>query len=157
MIVNVRLEVTDEQRSVLSLRLFPKAAKRLATRGEFNELMQDHLLHLTQPAAQSRCTEQRPVLSDDGPALLSPDVVGSPEPFPIVAFDEAETTEGTTKYVKLLLSITNAMHSMTNAAMIAKQMLSPNDAQPFRDCRAKITDLRYEIADKHDAEMESQL
>ena len=148
MIVNVRLEVTDEQRRVLSRRSFPDSPARMSTRKEFNEWVNTHLADLDRvQLSPDMSTESVQTVQDSNPVQDSPvfDVIEQPEDL------------NSTKYVKLLFSITNAMHSMTNAAMIAKQVLSPNDAQPFRDCRAKITDLRYEIADKHDAEMESQL
>ena len=156
MIVNVRIDVTDEQRRALSRCLFPDSPARMSTRKEFNEWVNCHVADLTRPVVE----EQRPVLSDDGPVQLSPELsseaVQSVQDSNLSNNNEQDENVNSTRFTPLLLSITNAMHSIANATMIAKQ-LSPILATRFKACRATVVDLRYEIADKHDAELESKL
>lgn len=53
MIVNIRLEVTDEQRVNLASLLAGKLVKRLATRAEFNEFVAAHVARLNGEQGQA--------------------------------------------------------------------------------------------------------
>ena len=138
MIVNVRLEVTDEQRSVLSLRLQPKALKRLATRSEFNEYVTHQIAALT--AVQASIVEPA-ALSEDGPELLSPE-----KALPVFFATEGPEIEKHGTGIKpALLSINNAMFGLANAA---RQLNDPN----LQDIVDKVESLREELVIAHDKE-----
>lgn len=84
MIVKIRLEVSEEQRSALSLLLHPKALKRLASRAEFSEYMLGLVEVLTAPEAtitiKRLLDHEEPRRSALSPFETDPDLAAMVEP-----------------------------------------------------------------------------
>ena len=155
MIVNVRLDVTEEQRSALSLRLFPKSLKRLATRQEVNEYMTDHLERVNQPDTQSRFEE--PVNVKPSRAHAHAHVDSEPEPPYQPSIDKVcAEYKKITGIRRLVESVTNAMFALVNAERVSKEH-HPESTERLMSLRGLVQDYRYELADLHDSECYEEL
>lgn len=148
MIVIHRMEVTDAERSALSLRLHPKALKRLATGNEIKQYQCEGWSKITAP--------------DQSESLqISNNPVGSPKPFPIVPFGEEDAPEKPTVdnsnapktgLRPALASINNAMFSLANARRQLDQETWAYVLKKAADIVDDVEALRDTVVELHDEE-----
>ena len=154
MIVNIRLEVTDEQRSALSLRLHPSAAKRLATRKEFVEHVEGLIDQLVEKSAPQ--TSQDVVapfddhLADDPDALR--EYVQDHEGELTMQKAHSRLTGAPEHPIKAaLFHINNALFGLTNAMRAAANANASMDAlDATEDC---LMTARETLVKQHDKEI----
>jgi hypothetical protein len=152
MIVNIRLEVTDEQRSALSLRLHPSSPKRLATRKEFNQYVDKAMDELSQPERSESVSAPSPVDREIGDLrnyrAAMDEAAKSGRGMHVQAIELPER-DPRDEIRPALHSINNAMFSMSNAS----RSLANAD---FHDLLEKVEALRAEIVAFHDKEFYSE-
>ena len=144
MIVNVRLDITDEERSALSLLLHPKSPKRLATRQEFVDYCAAHVADLTRP-------------QDDFVAPCADDQL--PQEFfngeeKEVAVAVVEDKGGMFGLRKLIHHVNCAMFSLSNAKRMA-YTYSPLSLDPLTALTETIEGLRLDLGAEHDEHLET--
>ena len=147
MIVIHRMEVTDAERSALSLRLHPKALKRLATGTEIKQYQSEGWSKITAP-------EQSEELDKVEIADLESGEHDYFAPTPSNAQDQ-ERPQG--KGLKsALASINNAMFSLANAR---RQLDNETWLYVLKDAKALVYQceaLRATIVELHDEELEDE-
>ena len=142
MIVCLRLEVTDEERSVLSLRSHPKALKRLATGAEMKALIAEQWANnLSQDDVIAETTESVPAIEEQ----IMPGNVDAP----VVA-----TVKPIKGIRKLVHHVNCAMFSLSHARRMAATYSTDSEYQ-LNKLVKDVEMLRDDLAAEHDKVCES--
>lgn len=163
MIVCLRLEVSDEERSVLSLRTHPKALKRLATGAEMKALIAEQWANNIKPQDDVIAPAERYRPFDDKQEMrhytpITNDMIDDVVKTPVKHADEIGVPVVVSKtplmgFRKLLHHVNCAMFSIANARRMAAEHCPDGTAQ-LDDLAEDIETIQRDLSVSHDEMVE---